>query len=136
MRLVALLVSTGSAALLAVAGFALSPQTSKPQPFTRPLECAEGYCRLLEGAPQTSGMRSGLVRLKPGESIGEHSTGKNEESLVVLCGQGEVRVEGHAAIPFTAPALVYVPTASRHNVVNTGTEPLEYVFVVAPAQAL
>jgi mannose-6-phosphate isomerase-like protein (cupin superfamily) len=78
-------------------------------------------------------MRSGMVRLKAGESIGEHTTGKNEESLVILHGQGEARIEGHPPIPFTAPALVYVPTASRHNVVNTGTELLEYVYVVAPA---
>ena len=89
---------------------------------------------LLQGTPQTAGMRSGLVRLKPGESIGEHTTGKNEESLVVLRGQGEARVEGHA-ITFTGPALVYIPSASRHNVVNTGSELLEYVYVVAPAQA-
>ena len=27
---------------------------------------------LLRGAPQTTGMRSGFVRLKPGESIGAH----------------------------------------------------------------
>lgn len=90
---------------------------------------------LLQGTPQTAGMRSGLVRLKAGESIGEHNTGKNEESLVVLRGQGEVRIDGHAAIAISAPALVYVPSASRHNVVNTGSDLLEYVFVVAPAQA-
>jgi mannose-6-phosphate isomerase-like protein (cupin superfamily) len=80
-------------------------------------------------------MKSGLVRLQPGESIGEHTTGRNEESLVVLRGQGQAHVEGHTIIPFSAPALVYVPTASRHNIVNTGAEPLEYVFVVAPASA-
>jgi mannose-6-phosphate isomerase-like protein (cupin superfamily) len=90
---------------------------------------------LLQGTPQTAGMRSGLVRLKSGDSIGEHTTGKNEESLVVLRGQGEARIEGHPPIPFTAPALVYIPSASRHNVVNTGSNLLEYVYVVAPAQA-
>ena len=134
MKRIAFLVSAGSVALLGAAGLALYPQTPKPQPFTLPLDCPGGYCALLQGAPQTSGMRSGLVRLKPGESIGEHTTGKNEESLVVLHGQGEARIEGHPAIPFRAPALVYVPTASRHNVENTGTELLEYVYVVAPTQ--
>jgi oxalate decarboxylase/phosphoglucose isomerase-like protein (cupin superfamily) len=125
----------GIAALLAGLSAATLAQAPKPQPFARPLACAEGYCRLLEGVPQTSGMRSGLVRLKPGESVGEHSTGKNEEALVVLHGQGEATVEAHPAIAFRAPALVYVPTASKHNITNTGNEPLEYVFVVAPAQA-
>jgi mannose-6-phosphate isomerase-like protein (cupin superfamily) len=135
MKRTAFSISLGSVAVLSAAGLALFSQTSKPQPLTLPLECPGGYCALLQGAPQTSGMRSGLVRLKPGESIGEHTTGKNEESLVVLRGQGEARIEGHAALGFTAPALVYVPTASRHNVVNTGTELLEYVYVVAPAIA-
>jgi mannose-6-phosphate isomerase-like protein (cupin superfamily) len=111
----------------------LLSQTPKPRPLTLPLECAGGDCVLLKGAPQTSGMRSGFVRLKPGESVGEHTTGKNEESLVVLHGQGEAHVEGHKAIAFTAPALIYIPPASRHNVVNTGTKLLEYVYVVAPA---
>jgi mannose-6-phosphate isomerase-like protein (cupin superfamily) len=114
----------------------LSPQTPKAQPLTLPLQCAGGYCTLLQGTPQTAGMRSGLVRLKRGESVGEHTTGKNEESLVVLRGQGEARIEGHPAMAFTAPALVYIPPASRHNVVNTGSDMLEYVYVVAPAQAL
>jgi len=29
---------------------------------------------------------------------------------------------------------VYIPPATRHNVTNTGSETLEYVFVVAPAR--
>jgi mannose-6-phosphate isomerase-like protein (cupin superfamily) len=120
-------------ALLAGSLPVLLSQTPKPQPLTLPLECAGGYCVLLKGVPQTSGMRSGLVRLKPGESVGEHTTGKNEESLVILHGQGEAHIEGHPAVAFTAPALVYIPSESRHNVVNTGTKLLEYVYVVAPA---
>jgi mannose-6-phosphate isomerase-like protein (cupin superfamily) len=79
-------------------------------------------------------MRSGFVRLKPGETVGWHTTGKNEESLVVLRGRGEARIEGQPARAFAAPALVYIPPATRHNVVNIGNELLEYVYVVAPAQ--
>ena len=79
-------------------------------------------------------MRSGFVHLKPGETVGWHTTGKNEESLVVLRGQGEALIDGHANKPFIAPAFVYIPPATRHNVANTGTGPLEYVYVVAPAK--
>jgi mannose-6-phosphate isomerase-like protein (cupin superfamily) len=135
MKRIAYLFLAGTVTLFVNSFPILSPQTPKPQPLTVPLQCARGYCMLLQGTPQTAGMRSGLVRLKAGESIGEHNTGKNEESLVVLRGQGEVRIDGHAAIAISAPALVYVPSASRHNVVNTGSDLLEYVFVVAPAQA-
>ncbi|MGA2632086.1 MAG: cupin domain-containing protein [Terriglobia bacterium] len=135
MKRIVFLVSAGSVALMGVAGLALFSEEPKPQPLTLPLDCPSGYCTLLQGVPQTAGMRSGLVRLKPAESIGEHTTGKNEESLVVIRGRGEAHIEGHPAVPFTAPALVYIPSDSRHDVVNTGTELLEYVYVVAPTPA-
>jgi mannose-6-phosphate isomerase-like protein (cupin superfamily) len=113
---------------------ALALAAAPPQPLTLPLECPQGDCPLLRGAPQTTGMRSGFVRLKPGQSVGWHTTAGNEESLVILHGRGEVLFEGRASVPIAAPALAYVPPAARHNVSNTGQEPLEYVYVVAPAK--
>jgi oxalate decarboxylase/phosphoglucose isomerase-like protein (cupin superfamily) len=112
----------------------LSSQMSRPQPLTLPLECPKGDCPLLQGAPQTTGMRSGFVRLKPGETVGWHTTGQNEEALVIIRGQGEALIEGQQKVTFAAPMLAYIPPASRHNVANTGKEPLEYVYVVAPAK--
>jgi mannose-6-phosphate isomerase-like protein (cupin superfamily) len=79
-------------------------------------------------------MRSGFVRLKPGATVGWHTTGQNEEALVILRGQGEVLIGGQAKHTFVAPAFAYVPPATRHNVANTGKELLEYVYVVAPAK--
>ena len=111
----------------------LSSQMSGPQPFTRTLECP-GDCPLLQGPPQTSGMRSGFVRLKPGASVGWHTTGQHEEALVILRGQGEALIDGQGAKTFTAPAFAYIPPTTRHNVGNTGKELLEYVYVVAPAK--
>jgi hypothetical protein len=124
---------------LVAAGLFLSvssifPQSAKPQPLTVPLVCPQGDCPLLKGVPQTTGMRSGFVRLKPGATVGWHTTGKNEEALVILRGQGDALIDGQARQPFTAPALVYIPTETRHNVENTGKEILEYVYVVAPAK--
>ncbi len=43
-------------------------------------------------------------------------------------------IEGQVSIPFTAPMMVYIPPATRHNVKNTGMEPMKYVYVVAPAK--
>jgi len=121
--------------LLSLAWMPLSSQTPRPQPLTLALECAGGDCPLLKGAPQTAGMRSGFVRLAPGVSVGWHTTGQNEEALVVLRGRGEARLEGKPASTIAAPTLVYFPPATRHNVANTGNETLEYVYVVAPAKA-
>ena len=126
-------ITTGSIALFLTV-VPLSSQMSRPQPLTLPLECPKGDCPLLLGAPQTTGMRSGFVRLKPGETVGWHTTGQNEETLVILRGQGEALIEGQPKMTFVAPRLAYIPPASRHNVANTGKGPLEYVYVVAPAK--
>jgi quercetin dioxygenase-like cupin family protein len=120
----------GIAMLLAL--LPIAAQAPSPQPLTLPLECASSDCPLLQGASQTVGMRSGLVRLKSGETVGWHTTARHEEALVILRGRGEARIEGQPARPFTAPRLVYIPPATRHNVANTGDELLEYVYVVAP----
>jgi mannose-6-phosphate isomerase-like protein (cupin superfamily) len=126
---------TGILLLFSLALLPLSSQMRPPQPQTLPLKCAEGDCPLLQGIPQTAGMRSGFVRLKPQGVVGWHTTGQNEEALVVLHGRGEARVAGQPARAIEAPMLVYIPPATRHNVANTGNEPLEYVYVVAPAKA-
>jgi mannose-6-phosphate isomerase-like protein (cupin superfamily) len=109
---------------------------ASPQPPIRALslalDCPGGDCPLLKGAPQTAGMRSGFVRLKPGESVGLHSTGHQEECLVILHGTGEALVEGRPGQQFAAPRAVYIPPDTKHNIRNTGTTPLEYVYVVAP----
>jgi quercetin dioxygenase-like cupin family protein len=111
--------------------WAQEPAVKKP-PMTFSLECAGGDCPLLKGAPQTAGMRGGSVRLKPGESVGWHSTGQNEEVLVILRGSGVANLEGHADVPVSAHRMAYIPPGTKHNVTNTGSELLEYVWIVAP----
>lgn len=121
--------------MVTLASLPLTSQGPKPQPLTLRLDCPGGDCPLLRGTPQTAGMRSGFVRLKPGETVGWHTTGKNEESLVVLRGRGEARIEGQPPRGFAAPALAYIPPATRHNIANTADDLLEYVYVVAPARS-
>jgi len=110
----------------------LASQAPSRQPLVLAVECPGKDCTLLKGTPQTAGMRSGFVRLKPGESVGWHSTAQNEESLIVLHGVGDALIEGQAGRSFAAPQFLYIPPATRHNVENTGREVLEYVYVVAP----
>jgi quercetin dioxygenase-like cupin family protein len=114
---------------LAVPAVQAAPQR---QSLTMPLECPSGDCPLLKGVPQTAGMRSGFVRLGPGESVGWHSTGQNEESLIILKGGGQALIEGQPPHDIGASQLVYIPPATRHNVANNGRQTLEYVYVVAP----
>ena len=118
-------------------GFAIAAQErqAKHEPMTFALDCAGGDCPLLKGTPQTSGMRGGSVRLRPGESVGWHSTAANEEALVILHGNGVANIEGDTDVPLNEKMLAYIPPATRHNVTNTGRQILEYVWVVAPTNA-
>ncbi len=65
--------------------------------------------------------------------MGWHSTGGNEEAVVILHGTGAAKIEGHADVPVRERMMVYIPPDTKHNVTNTGAELLEYVWVVASA---
>ncbi len=117
--------------LIAITIWAQEKQARR-DPLTFLLDCSSRDCPLLKGAPQTSGMRGGSVKLRPGESVGWHSTGEHEEALVILRGNGVANIEGRADVPVHEKMLAYIPPATKHNVTNTGTELLEYVWVVAP----
>ena len=91
------------------------------------------YQRILEGQPQTCGMRSGRVYLKAGESCGLHSTKHHEELLVFLSGQGELQIGETDRIAVGAGRAAYIPPETLHDVHNTGSGPLTYIYCVAPA---
>lgn len=93
----------------------------------------EEYQELLAGSPQTQGMRSGRVYLLPGQDCGQHSTGRHEEMLTFLAGSG-VGLIGDEQDKYEVAAgkIVYIPPHTTHNIKNTGTEPLVYIYCVAP----
>ena len=99
--------------------------------FTHPKD-GNKYTEILK-PPRTVTMRSGLIQLKPGEDVGQHSTKNNEEMLVILEGQGQVELEGQAPLKISGGGVAYVPPETRHNVRNTGPAPLKYIFIVAGA---
>lgn len=91
------------------------------------------YQRLLAGKPQTSGMRSGRVYLEPGETCGRHSTEQHEEMLVFLSGKGAALIgEQESLFEVGEGKVSYIPPHTIHNVKNTGTEPLVYIYCVTP----
>ena len=91
------------------------------------------YQRLLEGTPQTCGMRSGRVYLEAGSACGRHSTKHHEELLVFLTGQGELLIGDAERFTVGAGKVAYIPPETFHDVSNTGSEPLAYIYCVAPA---
>ena len=93
----------------------------------------KGYLQLLSGPPETVTMRSGRVILNPGKSVGKHSTGANEEILVILEGDGEMQIAGGTTLQLTKSVVAYCPPNTEHDVLNTGTGILRYVYIVARA---
>jgi len=91
------------------------------------------YQELLVGKPQTRGMRSGKVYLQPGQTCGRHSTKAHEELLIFLSGKG-VALIGEEETPYEVGEgkICYIPPYTFHNNKNSGTEPLIYIYCVAP----
>lgn len=103
----------------------------KPRP--RVISLGDGtakYQPVLEGAPDSIALHSGVVTLGPGSSVGMHSTKGWEELITVLEGQGELQIAGHDPLPIEPGVAAYCPPQSDHDVVNTGSGTLRYIFVV------
>jgi mannose-6-phosphate isomerase-like protein (cupin superfamily) len=94
------------------------------------------YQNLLDGRPQTWGMRSGRVYLQPGETCGRHSTEQHEEMLIFLAGRGIGLIgEEETAFEVGQGKVSYIPPHTIHNIKNTGTDPLVYIYCVTPVQS-
>lgn len=104
----------------------------KPFVKTLPLESLE-YFRIL-GESETKTMSSGLVSLKPGENVGEHSTKSYEEMLVILNGKGEAVSNKSEKLNIEKGQIVYIPPNTIHNVYNTGDSVLQYIYIVAKTE--
>jgi quercetin dioxygenase-like cupin family protein len=78
-------------------------------------------------------MRSGLVTLKPGQTVGEHSTEDYEELVIVLHGTGEIETVGVGRRPISAGEVAYNPPQTKHDVHNTGADDMRYIYIVSKA---
>ncbi len=104
----------------------------RTKPVVVKLEGSEKYQRLLPGAPVTCGMKSGHVCLKPGESVGQHSTDSREEAIVILEGCAQIIAGGVVSATAAAGQMVYIPPHTDHDLRNSGNGVLRYVYVVSP----
>lgn len=89
---------------------------------------------VFKGPPETVTMRSGLMVLAPSKSVGKHSTHTYEEAVIVLAGTGEMRITGGPTFKLKPYCVAYCPPRTEHDVINTGSETLRYIWLVARAQ--
>ncbi len=125
---------SGTVLVFLVLGSCTNEKTAEDTPEARiiVIDTASGvYQQALSGPPESLTMRSGLVTLSPGESAGEHSTESFEELVIVFRGRGEMRITDGAVLSIGPGRLAYCPPNTTHDVVNTGTSRLQYIYVVA-----
>jgi mannose-6-phosphate isomerase-like protein (cupin superfamily) len=105
---------------------------ARSKPILVTLKGQEKFTRILSGFPETMGIKSGHVVLRPGESVGEHVTESKEELIIVLKGKAMILC-GNDDEPIVAGAhsAVYIPPETAHDVKNMGGDILEYIYVTA-----
>ena len=135
MRRIEVRASLVLAGLCAATGLGLA-QSDKPAAKAVPLQQkAAGYQELLSGPPVSAGMKSGLVVLAPGKSVGKHSTENHEEMVIVLEGRGQMQLSNGTRVDISPDSAAYSPPGAEHDVVNTGEGVLRYIYVVSPTLA-
>lgn len=100
------------------------------KPVVKLLKGNNRFKRLLGDSKKKQGLRSGFVVLRPGEFVGEHSTGTKEEIVIVLEGRAHFYY-GKKKVILKESTFLYVPVKTTHNVKNVGQGPLKYVYITA-----
>jgi mannose-6-phosphate isomerase-like protein (cupin superfamily) len=104
----------------------------KPEPKIIKFEIAgKEYIRLLGGPPESVLMKSGAVTLQPGMAVGRHNTESNEELLIALEGEGSLIFNESKQLEMKVGIALYCPPDTEHDVKNTGSNILRYVYVLA-----
>ena len=80
-----------------------------------------------------SNMQLVLMALQPGEEIGSEVHDDRDQFFRVEAGSGEIVIDG-ATSPVKADMAMIVPAGARHNVRNTGSEPLKLYTLYAPPE--
>ena len=127
----------GGVSVLVLTSLAATTESQENRPSARVIPVdptATEYVRLLGGPPETVTMHAGLVVLEPGESVGIHNTENYEEVLVVLEGVGKMVITDGPELTLQTSTMAYCPPRTEHNVTNTGSGALRYIYVVSNAE--
>src|SRR5690606_8313570 len=74
-----------------------------------------------------------LMALQPGEEIGEEVHDDGDQFFRVEDGEGEILIDGNVS-RIRADMAMIVPAGARHNVKNTGNEPLKLYTIYSPPE--
>jgi len=71
------------------------------------------------------------LTLQPGDSIGFHKHTTNEDTYIIISGRGTFRDKDGKDVPVKPGDVTIVRKGESHGLVNSGTEPLVFVDVIA-----
>jgi mannose-6-phosphate isomerase-like protein (cupin superfamily) len=74
-----------------------------------------------------------IMRIKPGEDVGEEVYQEVDQIVVVVDGKAEV-TEGTETDVLGPEEMVFIPAGSRHNMVNIGDTDLKIFTIYAPPE--
>ena len=74
-----------------------------------------------------------LMSLKPGEEIGEETHADRDQFFRIEEGKGEIVIDGKRTKVESDDAMI-VPAGARHNVINSGDEPLRLYTLYGPPE--
>ena len=74
-----------------------------------------------------------LMAIAPGEDIGEEVHPDRDQFFRIEKGKGEVTIDGRRT-QIEADTAILVPAGARHNVRNTGDEPLKLYTLYGPPE--
>jgi len=71
------------------------------------------------------------LTLQPGDSIGYHLHTSNEDTYIIVSGQGSFKDKDGKEVPVKAGDVTIVRKGESHGLSNTGSVPLVFVDVIA-----
>lgn len=77
------------------------------------------------------GLSVGMTILPPGKSSSFHSHDVECETWIIVSGEGEVRV-GEERELVGPESVVFLPRNIKHQIINTGQEPLRMFWIYTP----
>jgi mannose-6-phosphate isomerase-like protein (cupin superfamily) len=92
------------------------------------------YQVIFDGDKDSVVFYSGVVTVAPNKSAHVHSTEIYEEMIVVLEGQGQVRITNNKNLDLKFGNIAFIPPNTEHQVFNTGTKNFKYIYVATKAE--
>jgi len=99
--------------------------------FCIQLKGSQRFLRLFGESSKPYGLASGLVVLRPKESVGLHNTKNKEEVLIILQGQAQISYDKNSRLKVKKDSFVYIPPKTDHDLKNIGKGILKYIYLTA-----